>query len=194
VTPLATLEQLSERTGHAFDPTDVRALTALEDASAFFRSYTGQVVSLVADDEQELRGNWTRRLWLPQRPVLGMTALSMRLPGALIFTAMGVASFVAERRGLVLWPGGYWGGPEATVKATYSHGYAEIPPDVLDTVCSMARRDILNPTGAATSETKTIGTFTHAVTYDAAAATRAGLTGKELKVLDKYRQAGMEGE
>ena len=153
----------------------------MERASALFRSRTGQQITLVEDDEQELRGNWTRRLWLPQRPVVALEKITLRRRWEIVFTVVS-AQLVSSRRGLVtgLWD---WGGPEATAKATYSHGYAEVPDDVAAVVTAWAARSYRSNQLVGVAS---MSMGPASVTYDANAVMNVGLTDDEAKVVKKY--------
>ena len=71
MTDLGTLEGFAERRGVTVDLTDKKALTALEDASAFIRGYTGQVITQVTDDTVALDGTGLATIILPQTRSLG---------------------------------------------------------------------------------------------------------------------------
>lgn len=179
---LATMAELAELRGVRFDPTDVKALRALEDASGIFRSLARQSISKVEDDVVELAGTWSRRLWLPERPVLDVTALAITDSQG-YSTTYALSGVRWSRRGLLRIVGCHFGGPDATVHLTYSHGYEEVPDDVRSTVLKMAARQIANPEDV---QSEAIGSYS--VTYDpAVTGAAAGLSSQELRVIKKYR-------
>lgn len=178
---LASMEAFAEARGVRHDPADPKALRALEDASSLFRSLARQTITRVDDDAVELRGNWSRRLWVPERPLIDVTALTITDDAALLWTIQP-SSLRISRRGLIRqaflgagsW-GGTWGGPDATVRITYSHGNDEIPDDVEATVISLAARRLQNIVNAASQ------------TISAYAVDFGGLSSDEQSVIMKYR-------
>jgi len=150
---LARPDALADYRGVAYDPTDFHAVKMLEVASDYVRSETTQHFTPVTDDTVELRGNWTWRLWLPQRPVTALTAVAVRLPAFTIF--QNIPGLSVSERGLVDsrrggWPD--WRGPESTVRVTYSHGSWDLPPGVEGIVLAIAARRITDPVGGTTRE------------------------------------------
>lgn len=138
---LATVQQLEARLGHTVDA--ARATALLEDASAVVRGYTGQHFSRVVGDVVTLpvtRGMLT----LPQRPADKPTAIA-NIDGSAIpasawwWGGIGVVEF-----GSPSWiaNGPTRTGSPRTVTVTYSHGYTEIPGDVVAVVCQMVGRVI----------------------------------------------------
>lgn len=182
---LASVDQLADRLGTLIDPADARADRLLADASAFFRSFTHQEITLHEDDEVELLGSWERSLLLPQRPVVAVSDVAIRNEGATAFTARAVGGYTVQaRRNLVLQSGGYWGGLYGSVRLTYAHGYEEVPADVVACVLSLAERAWRNPTNA-TSTSKTIGSASTSETFGEIS--QVGVTAMELVTLAKYR-------
>lgn len=191
--PLAPVWDLADRTGSEIALDDVQALRLLADASALFRSLSGQQINLIEDDEQELAGTWERTLRLPQLPVVSLASAAMRCPGELIFTTLGDTT-PPTRRGKVYRAGG-WGGPDAAVRVVYSHGTLDIPDDVRGCVCSMAERGLslanlveANPTGVTQWTAGPVS-----VSYESPASASAsvlGLTAAESDVIAKYRAWG----
>lgn len=184
---LASLEAFAESRGVTSDPTDVHALRTLEIVSTFIRMRTGQRLDVVEGDVQELAGNWSEVLWLPQIPVhVGEedeVLVSTRLPGETSYTDLAAGSFSASRDGqLLLLSGGsgcHWGGPRTRVRVTYSHGYETGHPrldDIENCVCAIGARTLANPTQA---QSKSLGSFQ--VTF--ADVSAAGLTELEADLI-----------
>lgn len=186
----ASVTELAERQGLDLDPEDQSAAARLADATAFIRSVTGQHISAVAGDEQELAGTWSSSLWLPQRPVTNVSAVEIRRQNETVFTTVGVGSITWTRLGRLVYPGSWWGSENGVVKVTYDHGYDQIPEEIVAVTCSIAARAIANPAGQILlSRSKTIGGGTLAETYGEGAAEAAGgvgLTGFEQTVLKRY--------
>lgn len=187
---LVTVQQFAQSRGVTYSPSDVLVLRALEDASAMFRSLAHQTITVVEDDVVELQGNWSRRLYLPERPVLAVSALTIETETSPEPSDWAVQEFTApqyrwNRRGLLkLQYGCYFGGTDATVRATYSHGQA-VPDDVIGVVCSIAARIVANPSRVVSER---MGE--HDVTWaktDAAGGSAIGLTSEEQRVVEKYQ-------
>ena len=138
---------------------DMDELTAadllIESASGVIRAHVRQTISAVANDVAQLRGNWTHRLVLPERPVTGVAAV-----------VAGPTTLVANVD--YVWPGredllrgpaltngmtadlgrpGHWGGPDLAVQVTYSHGYSTIPFDVRSVTLDLIERRLTRPLG-----------------------------------------------
>lgn len=186
---LLSVQGFAERSGRTFDPTDVRVIRALQDASALIRSYTAQTLHFVPDDVVELRGTYSDVLFLPERPVIDITAVAMRGWQTSIFTDYLEGSWF--RRGSQLTMHGGWGGPRAAVIVTYSHGYAEIPEDLAAVCASIAARGVRDLAGDMVSET--IVDYSYQLAGAGQTTGMAlGLTGMEKVALDRYRLVGAE--
>ena len=180
---LVTLQGFAERRGVDFDPTDLKARRALDDASAFIRSYTGQTLSLVQDDEVELRGTWRSVLFLPERPVIDVTEVSVRYHGS---TAFALVTGYVQRGAMLHMSGGYWGGDTGAVVVTYSHGNETIPADLAAVCASIAARGMADLGGALVSET--MGPYSYTLGTNASGGP-LGLTDNEARVLRRYTPA-----
>lgn len=184
---------------------DLQAAQLLEIVSAQVVSYTGQQFELTTDDTVELRGTQDAFVWLPQRPVIDVTEVTIHsLWGQPITVPQ--AQLRWRRDGMLARPQPYaqvangptcygapWGSPSLKLDVTYSHGFAVIPADVQSVVLQAARRQLDNPQNI---RTETIGHYS--VGYNIAAsgepAVAAGypvgitLTGAEKRVLNRYRR------
>lgn len=146
-TALATPAELAARLGITFlDDEADRALTLLALASGLVRKEVGQTISLVTDDVLTIRGNYSRRIVLPQRPVVDVSAVTVNA------VALDDSSWYLDGSELVRgsaftsWGGwSYWGCPADTVEITYSHGYADVPDFVKATVLEAVARVWVNP-------------------------------------------------
>src|SRR5437867_2010441 len=74
---LATLEDLAASRGVEFDPTDLRAIIALEDASATVRQAFDLALDDTVADEVTLDGSGTDALLLPELPVNGVASVAI---------------------------------------------------------------------------------------------------------------------
>jgi hypothetical protein len=135
---------------------------ALRRASARVRRYTRQDITFVAEDIVDLSGGG-RVLRLPQYPLLVDESHPLNVVEVADFsgaewTAMEDRDFSrlgneltrsypwqASTR-LMGWPGtapqGVWA---PKVRVTYSHGYDEVPDDIVDVVLDLATMNLANP-------------------------------------------------
>jgi hypothetical protein len=159
VAALAGTDDLEARIGRELTATEAaRADALLADASALIRSYTKQRFDAVADDVIVLRPVGSH-LRLPQRPVTAVTSV-VALSGTDTIPDWTVPPGCWQWDGIDLvevWPPdrNVWvslpevaydvGGPD-TYRVTYSHGYAEVPADVVAVCCRMVLAVLLAPT------------------------------------------------
>jgi hypothetical protein len=134
------------------------------------------------------------RILLPQSPVISVDDISIRLPNSSTMVAI---------------PGWYWDGSDEVwltdggsiinlaeellfvmqyqtpmCFVQYTHGYTEVPDDVVGVVCSMVNRIITAPgLGGVISET--VGEYSYRLS-DTAAQGTMGLTEAETKILRSY--------
>lgn len=140
---LATVQQLEARLGQTVDA--VRATALLEDASAVARGYTGQHFTRVLNDKATLRVD-RGRVVLPQRPAEKPSSISEVGGGVLPVSAWWWSGVGVVEFGSPAWLAN---GPTVarfprTVEVTYTHGYTEIPGDVVAVVCQMVGRVIVS--------------------------------------------------
>jgi hypothetical protein len=175
-----------------FSPAEVAAADlVLQGVIGTVKRAARQQLELVTNDVVQLPGVWEQTLRLPQRPVVAVTAVSLRDPAGVAIALVETRDYVWSRLGLLQRIGfiariprsieGYWGGPAATVTVTYSHGYASIPDDVRAIVLAAAVREFGNPEG---DTEESIGNY--AVKHSAA---DAALLGSERKALSNYGRA-----
>lgn len=181
--PLASIEALGLLLDTEFEPTQL--LMELRGASSLIRRRCGQYISLVEDDVQELAGNWTIELLLPQIPVQDVGEVQVRFEGDTVFTTLAATAFTWDRMGRLCYPGYYWGGTGGVVRVEYTHGYdptlesdARVLADVESVCLSIARRAVSNPVGVL-SETSPL----YSVTY--ASESSVGLLQTELDIINR---------
>lgn len=150
----------------------------VQSASAIIRNHCRQTLTLVENDEVELRGTRLKRLVLPERPVIDVT--SVMLDGN------EVGDYRRVRDGL--WRDGRWGGKDSLVEVTYSHGFAFHAPamETFRAVClQVAARAAANP--------QSFNSFTAAAGDGigfgggGTGSQVLGLTSAEKSILDRYR-------
>lgn len=141
----AELGDLEALLGDDFDPAraDVGA-RALDAATARIRSYLGQHIELVEDDELILDGTGRSALFLPELPVVEISSITVD-GTALTYVVDAydyawTAAGVVRRRNAAT-----WGELPQSIVVVYSHGYANVPDDIRDVCLRLAARDLVNP-------------------------------------------------
>lgn len=162
--PLATVADLEAAMQVASGTlSSASAELAIRRASARVRLYTRQDFTLV-EDETVLLGGGGRVLALPQRPLVVDETHSLTVVELPSWGGTGV-ELVEDRDytrlGSELTRGHPWcdttrygGWPRdralgvwaPRVRVTYSHGYSEIPDDIVDVVLDLASMNMTNPT------------------------------------------------
>jgi hypothetical protein len=157
--PLATAADLQNAGATG---TDAALEMALRRASARVRRYTRQDITFVADETVTLPGG-ERVLWLPQYPLVvdgghPLTVVEVADFSGIEWTAIENRDYSrigneltrgypwqAPNR-LMGWPWnralGIWG---PKVRVTYSHGYSDVPDDIVDVVLDLATMNLSNP-------------------------------------------------
>lgn len=177
----------------AEDPT---ALLALETASGVVRNETDQQLDLVTDDQVRLMADGSGVLFLPQWPVVAVSAVSEGNTALVVADAL-----VWTRIGMLTRTGRPWlAGP---VTVTYSHGYAELPADVVGVVLAIAgrlygdSRATLSAAGSSGLASEQLGSY--AVSYQAPGSQNTAFWGagaawlllpSEGRLLARYRLPG----
>jgi len=140
-------------------------------ASDMVRRYTRQQISQTVNDTIVLPGNWDNVLVLPQRPVTNVSSVLIngaspvyqvwRTVDDTLF--MGTGAYQPDF-GVLLWggnalwgpagsntgpqaTGATWQGPSSQITVTYTHGFAEIPGDIVNVVAGMVALAIASPVG-----------------------------------------------
>lgn len=144
----ATTEQLEARLGISLSADEhIRAATLLALASGVIRAEFGSL-SFTEDDEFTIRGTYSNRIRVPQRPLVSVGQVlingeildsdSYYIDGNEIVRASGVRSS--------FWPwGSVFSGPLDEVTITYSHGWEDLPEDVTVICLEMVVRVWVNP-------------------------------------------------
>jgi hypothetical protein len=204
-------------------PTDVAAmlgrdLTTPETAfassliamgSGLVRSYTRQQITQTLGDTITLAGNWGQRIDLPQRPVTGITSVTVNgatldltkyqwdRSGSIYVTS---GSFMPDSSGSLaggipqLWGpagavyqnfsgGASWGGPAATITVVYDHGYSTVPPEISNEIAGMVALQMSTGAGI---DSETIGSYK--VSYVRTPTGGLSLSDASKKVLDVFRK------
>jgi hypothetical protein len=161
-TPLATQADLEAALQRSLNP--AQAAMAIRRASSQVRKHCRQQFTLVENETVTLPGNG-RLLRLPQRPIVvddthPLTVVELFGIADQEYTAIEGRDFT--RIGSELTRGEAWWAPTRLmgwpfmrpmgiwaqrVRVTYSHGYAEVPDDVVDVVLDLAQMNMTNPQG-----------------------------------------------
>lgn len=199
---LATQADLEARLGRPLTTAEqARADALLDDASALIRAYTGQEFTLHENDVITLRPVGTV-LRLPQRPVTAVTQVvavggtepipDITLPpGAWMFDGIDKVDVWPLNTGWILnlpevWLEGY---PPDTYRVTYSHGYAQVPADVVAITCGIVNRVLLSPSLVEGLVQERIGQYSYQLQQGmGAAGASARLTDDDRTALQRYRR------
>jgi hypothetical protein len=196
--PLVTVNDVTERLPSGMTIDDGRVASLIRDASAAVRRFTKQDFT-IGTTTQDIRPIGYR-IRLPQRPVLAVNSIQIKLPGsqAGVYTTL---------------PAWYWDGSDEVwlidgssivnlaeevisalqwqtpvVRVNYQHGYTEVPDDVVGVVCSMVTR-LLTAPGLGGVISETVGEYSYRLS-DAAAQGPMTLTDSEQKILREYQPKG----
>lgn len=182
--PLATIEDVAARLGRCLTGDEATRMEAiLDDASASVRAYTGQQFTEATSTETfRVRRNV---VVLPQRPVTDVANA-----GGAYFRWDGDdrVHFSLGSTDTFEWEPWIGGGPR-TVEITYTHGYDEIPADIVGVVCSIALRAFGRRPEDGGLQQESIAGYSYSV-GSAGAAGGFGLLPDERAVLDRYRRTG----
>lgn len=180
--------------------TDAGMSLALRRASARVRAYTRQDLSFVENETVDLPGG-QRVLALPQRPLVVDDSHPLAVIEIADFSGIeweAVENRDYRRLGNELTRGCPWQAPNRLmgwpwnralgvwadrVRVTYSHGYQEIPDDILDVVLDLATMNLTNPNGLRAEH---VGG--ESVTYAAETIGNAKLTVPHKEALRPYRR------
>ena len=184
IDPLATSDDYEARYGEtSAEELDQR----LADASAAVRAYTGQ---------QFTQGETTKvlrvvagKVRLPHRPVVSVDALSaVNYDGTrTVITGFGwdgLNQVSVPPQGFVLNLPAFDQSPLETVEVTWTHGYDEIPEEIVAIVCAAANRALTATASGLVSET--IGSYSYR-TADGASDAPISFTDGERAILNRYR-------
>lgn len=183
--PLASSDDLAARLGVTFSGDEAdRAEALLADASALVRNYTQQNITRVTDDTALLEATTETLLYLPQRPVISVAAVSVA--GA----ALAVGDWIVQGDAIYRHFGwgrsrgasGRWNQPD-TVTVTYTHGYDAVPGDIVRVVCKLAQASWLNREGYRSASVGGIS-----ITLDTSTVGVGALGPDDKQVLDRYRR------
>ena len=205
---LATLDDVAAIIGRPLTSTETTNGTRLLGmASGMVRRYTRQTITQVVDDVIVLPGNWGHSLFLPQLPVTSVSSVAVngvsasvsrwRLIGNELFLGTGSYSpdfgTLASPGGALYGPAGStngmqvggpsWQGPGTQVTITYTHGFAEVPADIVNEVAGMVALQLSTSVGVNSEQ---IGGYK--VSYQRGEGGGMALTEETKSVLNFYRK------
>jgi hypothetical protein len=170
---------------------------ALTEATAAIRNYCRQHLELVADDAVTLDSRGGTRLLLPELPVVSVASV-VEDGEALTVTD----DYKLGQHGILHRVGAKWLKGIQVVVVTYSHGYAELPDDVVNICTRAASRayqaglTTVENEGALGVASKSLGDYSVAFQGDQGGGVSDGLMGasgarmllmSEKDILDQYR-------
>lgn len=205
---LATVDDVQAIIGRTLTDSQVTAANRLLDmASGMVRRYTRQTITKVVDDVVTLPGNWGNTLELPERPVRSVASVTMNgatMPNTLwklvegnLF--LGTGAFMPDYGstiwgGSALWGpagsnqgpqaiGNTWQGPTAQITVTYTHGFDEVPQDLVNEVAGMVALQLNAEVGISSEQ---IGQYK--VQYARQGSGAMALSDETKAVLNYYRK------
>lgn len=173
------------------------AKRALTEASQAIRNYCRQHLELVEDDEITLDCRGGSRLFLPQLPVLAITAV---VEDGVTLTVDD--DYKLGQHGVLHRIGAKWKKGVQIIQVTYSHGYAVLPDDIVAIATRAASRAYQSGLRAADDEatlgvqSKSLGDFSVAYASEQSGGVGEGVMGasaarllllSEKDVLNTYR-------
>jgi hypothetical protein len=188
-------------------PNDLMLSIALDSACDIVRSYLGQRVNFVEDDEELVDGSGREGIRLRQRPVRVVTSVVEDDVALVENDDYILRRSILWRRSGDSWSAGEWSQGRANIAVTYDHGYditgtidLAVPADIRLAALMSSRRilkavsNTAMPVGVKSGET--IGDYSYELAdlpEDVASAVAAAgaLLPAEENLLDRYRFLGV---
>lgn len=189
--PLATADDVEARLGRSLTADEAERIDAvIADASAKVRNYTGQQFTReTTTDRFRVRRGIVK---LPQRPVIAVSSVISVLSGQPTFfrwDGIDRVSFLMSELDEFEWNPVRLAPHPPAVEITYTHGYDELPDDIVGVVCSIVTRTLgRRPEDSAVSQ-ESIAGYSYSI-GSAGAAGGFGLLPDERATLDGYKGAG----
>ena len=183
---LATIDDVEVRLGRSLTVNEAtRVAIALDDGSASVRSYTGLQFT---PGEVTARLQVKRcRVILPQRPVLGVSAVADMNGNPVTFQWFAGDKVTVPANVVDSWSFEPWRNGLQWVDVTYTYGYDPIPDEIVGVVAQKALRALgTSPELAGVSQ---MGLGDASLSFGpVGAAGAAGFFNEEREVLDRYRR------
>jgi hypothetical protein len=171
LSPLATLDDVAAFLQRDLTSQEITYGTRLLSmASDVVRRYCRQNITS-STDTIVLPGNWDNVLTLPQRPVTNVSSVLINgvSPVYQVYRTVDDGLFLGTGAyqpdfGVLLWSGNAlwgpagsntgpqatgatWQGPQSQITVTYTHGYDEVPADIVNVTAGMVALAIASPVG-----------------------------------------------
>lgn len=153
-------------------PENAKLLLALTRASDRFEGAVGYPVAKVDNDEVDLAGDGGQTLLLPALPVVGTPTVQI--------DGTAVTDFQVGRRFGVMRRAAGWPDGLDNIRVTYTHGYDEIPGDIVDAVLEQAESTYRVLVGVAN-----VGSGSEQIGYFATVTT--GVTQRWTDTVERYQ-------
>lgn len=179
-------------------PQEPRAQALLDQASAVVRRLAEQTITAVVDDQEVHDAPGGSLLMLRELPVTGVTSIVDAVDGeidAVEYTVDPKSGVVWRWRwgAWVPWSWSWWasGGGAGVwqrqrLTVTYSHGYQEVPADLVGVCCGMVDRALF-AAGAGGVTSEMIGGYRYQL-GPLAGLGGVGLSAAEQTIIESYRQ------
>lgn len=145
---LATVAQLADFSQQPIDDADTSAVFLLSVASGMIRSHLGQTITQVTDDVEYLDPVNGAFASLAQTPVTVVSKVEVTRDGGLSWVEAPVGSYsVSRRKGTITAKAGAfrWPWDEESWRVTYTHGFEEVPDEIIGVCCGLAARYYSTP-------------------------------------------------
>lgn len=160
------------------DYTAAAAAEILLQVQAAIRSYCGWHIAPSIQETVKLDGRGSRHLWLPSLYVTEVTAVSNE------GTALTDVEYDWSESGYIESRYGCWTTRPRQVEVEFTHGYDDIPADVVGVAVAVAARAIASPSGATRQQ---VGAVALGYATVNGASGGIALLQHERDILDQYR-------
>lgn len=186
-TLLATVDDLNRRLKTDVSSSDVvRAEAVLGDVSASVRRFTGQdFTQATTTDRLKVRRGQVR---LPQWPITAVSAVVDTNANSVLFNWVD-GDMVTISPNLDSFSFEPWSNGFTHVDVTYTHGYADLPDDLVGIVCQIAARVMGSPPELSGRQSEELGDYSYTLGA-AAAAGPIGLLPAEREALSMFKRPG----
>lgn len=191
--PLAELEDVEDRLGRSLTADETAKVSAnLRDASAAVRAYTRRDFTQTEETIRVRPRGY--KVILPQRPVVAVTSVAMvsDFNGTEFVTPVpwswvsGFEIHLVDPAIVINGPCQDWDDDNVWAEIAYTHGYEEIPDNIVGVVANVALRQTTIPNGGYV-DSETAGPFTVRYT-GAVGGGPLALNDGERRILNSYRR------
>lgn len=155
------------------------AQSIIEQAQSAIRSYCGWHIAPSVTETVTLDGNGSAHMWLPSLRVTDVDSVENE------GTVLSSEDYDWSASGyLQLRTWGTWSDRPRQVEVTFTHGYTEAPPDVIEVAAAVASRAATSPAGIVRDQS---GPFSVQYATVNGAAGGIALLEHEKAILDRYK-------